>query len=138
LFVNSNWLNTFDPATFPQSTALYGRHISALPFTDGESHFRAVDAIVHRLLGLFPNLHRDHFAALEWAINEITDNVLNHASSSIGGVVQLTTKTKSSIVEVVVCDVGFGIPKTLRDANTSITDDLSALDLSIREGVTRN
>jgi hypothetical protein len=138
LFVNSNWLNTFDPTTFPQSTAPYGRHIPALPFTDGESHFRAVDAIVHRLLGLFPNLDRDHFAALEWAINEITDNVLNHASSNIGGVVQLTTKTKSSIIEVVVCDVGFGIPKTLRDSNASIIDDLSALDLSIREGVTRN
>jgi hypothetical protein len=138
LFVNSNWLNTFDPNTFPQSTAPYGRHIPALPFIDGESHFRAVDAIVHRLLGLFPNLDRDHFAALEWAINEITDNVLNHASSNIGGLVQLTTKTKSSIIEIVVCDVGFGIPRTLRESNTSITDDLSALDLSIKEGVTRN
>ena len=138
LFVNSNWLNTFDPDTFPHSTAAYQRHIPALVFKDGESHFRAVDAVVHRLLGIFPRLHRDHFAALEWAINEITDNVLNHANSSIGGVVQLTTKTKSSIIEIVVCDAGLGIPKTLKDSNPSILSDLTALDMSIQEGVTRN
>ena len=77
-------------------------------------------------------------AALEWAINEITDNVLNHASSPIGGLVQLTTKSKSNIVEFAVCDAGVGIPKTLREGHADLTTDVIALDRAIREGVTRN
>jgi hypothetical protein len=71
-------------------------------------------------------------------VNEITDNVLNHASSPIGGAVQLTTKSKSNIVEFVVCDAGLGIPRTLREAHPHLTSDSQALDAAIREGVTRN
>lgn len=71
-------------------------------------------------------------------MSEITDNVLNHADTPHGGIVQLTTKSRSNIVEFVVCDTGVGIPKTLREAHPNLTSDVAALEDAICEGVTRN
>lgn len=138
LFKNSNWAYLIDPRQYEKSDYASGRHIPAVTFNDSDTHFQAVDLVVDKLLGTLEGFSRDQLAALEWAVNEITDNVLNHASSPIGGAVQLTTKSKSNIVEFVVCDAGLGIPSTLREAHPNLTSDSQALDAAIREGVTRN
>ncbi len=65
-------------------------------------------------------------------------DILNHASSAIGGAVQVSARLERNMIEYVVCDAGLGIPKTLRDAHPQITSDSEALDRAIREGVTRN
>ena len=138
LFKNSNWAYLIDPQQFEQSQYSSYKHIPATHYTNADTHFEAVNQIVDKLLSSLEGFSRDQLAALEWAINEITDNVLNHAGSNVGGLVQLTTKRKSSIVEFVVCDAGVGIPRTLRDAHAHLTTDVIALDQAIREGVTRN
>lgn len=138
LFKNSNWAYLIDPQQFEQSQYSSEKHIPAVRYSDGDTHFQAVNQVVDKLLSSLEGFSRDQLAALEWAVNEITDNVLNHASSAVGGVVQLTTKSRSNIVEFVVCDTGVGIPKTLREAHPRLTSDVSALDQAIREGVTRN
>jgi anti-sigma regulatory factor (Ser/Thr protein kinase) len=138
LFRNSNWAYLIDPRQYAESDYFPDKHIPAVSYKDADSHFQAVNQVVDKLLSSLAGFSRDQLAALEWAVNEITDNVLNHACSAIGGVVQLTTKSKSNIVEFVVCDAGVGIPKTLRDAHADITSDVIALDRAIREGVTRN
>jgi anti-sigma regulatory factor (Ser/Thr protein kinase) len=107
-------------------------------YTSAETHYQSVNQIMDKLLGSLEGFSRDQLAALEWAVNELTDNVLNHANSRIGGIVQLTTHSKSGIIEFVVCDAGVGIPKTLRDAHADLNSDVDALDRAIREGVTRN
>jgi hypothetical protein len=71
-------------------------------------------------------------------VNEIADNVLNHASSPIGGVMQVSARLEKNMIEYVVCDAGLGIPRTLRESHPRITSDAEALDRAIREGVTRN
>lgn len=81
---------------------------------------------------------RTQLKALEWALNEITDNVLNHAESPIGGLVQIQSFPSRNRVSFYVADAGLGIPSTLRRAIPSITSDPDALDRAIREGVTRN
>jgi hypothetical protein len=81
---------------------------------------------------------RTQLKALEWALNEITDNVLNHAESPIGGLVQIQSFPTRSRVSFYVVDAGLEIPYTLRKSIPAITSDSDALDRAIREGVTRN
>ena|SRR5579863_627888 len=138
LFKNSNWAYLIDPQQYEKSSYVSNKHIPAAIYTSADTHYQAVNEIVDKLLGLLEGFTRDQLAALEWAVNEITDNVLNHASSAVGGIVQLTTKSKSNVVEFVVCDAGVGIPRTLREAHKDLTSDVAALDRAIREGVTRN
>jgi hypothetical protein len=91
------------------------------------------------ILGALPDLKRSNLAAFEWSVNEITDNVLMHSGSSIGGLVQVSTFQKNrSSVQFVVADAGIGIPTTLRTGHSDINSDTDALDRAIREGVTRD
>ncbi len=84
-------------------------------------------------------MHRSDFAAFEWSVNEITDNVLTHSESSIGGLVQVSTFQKNkNQVQFVVADAGVGIPETLKNGYPDITSDTEALDKAIKEGVTRD
>lgn len=138
LFKNSNWAYLIDPRQYDLTQYHSERHIPAVCYTNADSHFEAVNQVVDKLLGSLEGFSRDQLAALEWAVNEITDNVLNHSASQIGGILQLTNKLKSNIVEFVVCDAGVGIPRTLREAHSEINSDVAALDRAIREGVTRN
>jgi hypothetical protein len=72
-------------------------------------------------------------------VNEITDNVLVHSESSIGGLVQLSTLQRArKRVEYIVADAGVGIPRTLRQTHPELSSDADALDHAIREGVTRD
>jgi len=81
---------------------------------------------------------RKQLKALEWALNEITDNVLNHAESAIGGIVQIQSFPSKNRVSFFVADAGLGIANTLRRAIPTLTSDADALDRAIWEGVTRN
>jgi hypothetical protein len=73
--------------------------------------------------------------ALEWSLNEISDNVLNHADSARGGLAQVSTFTERHIVKFVVADGGRGIPVAMREAYPRLSDD-EALGEAIKRGVT--
>jgi hypothetical protein len=79
------------------------------------------------MLASITGFERSHFKAIEWSINEITDNVLVHSESSLGGLVQLTAMKNTKKVEFVVCDNGIGIPKSLRSSGLTIGSDVDAL-----------
>ena len=83
-------------------------------------------------------LSRSDLRALEWSINEICDNVLNHSQSTIGGIFQLNVRKKSKEVEFVVSDAGVGIPRTLESLSKGKWTDEFALEQSIKQGVTRD
>ncbi len=84
-------------------------------------------------------MQRSDFAAFEWAVNELTDNVLVYPQSPIGGLVQVSTFEKyKKQVQFVVADAGIGIPASSRQGYSDITSDTDALDRAIREGVTRD
>jgi hypothetical protein len=94
---------------------------------------------VNAILGAIPDLNRKELSALEWSINEITDNVLNHSQSPIGGLVQVSTFQRTrKRVEYIVADAGVGIPNTLRTTRPELNSDAAALEQAIREGVTRD
>lgn len=111
----------------------------ATQYSNPEEQHEAVNRIVNAILGAVPDMERSSFAAFEWSINEITDNVLTHADSPIGGLVQVSTfKREKKIVQYIVADCGQTIPKTLRETHSELGSDTDALDKAIREGITRD
>lgn len=139
LFRNANWGYFLDPYRFDRSTFKGHSRIPATQYSNPDEQQSAVNRIVNVMLGAIPELERSDLAAFEWAVNEITDNVLVHSNSPIGGLVQVSTFVKGSKrVQFVVADAGVGIPKSLRSGRPEILSDTEALDRAIREGVTRD
>ncbi|WP_153134700.1 STAS-like domain-containing protein [Paraburkholderia agricolaris] len=139
LFRNTNWGHFLDPRRFDPSTFKGHTRIPATQYRDPTEQQAAVNRIVNVMLGAIPELERTDFAAFEWAVNELTDNVLVHSESNVGGLVQVSTFVKfSKRVQFVVADAGIGIPNSLRSGYPEINSDTDALDRAIREGVTRD
>lgn len=83
-------------------------------------------------------LRRDVLAGLEWSINEITDNVLNHSECPTGGLIQLTTFRESQKVAFAVGDSGRGILSSLREGYPMLRTDAQAIGEAVKAGVTRS
>jgi len=139
LFRNANWAHLIEPRNYGPSEFRGHTQVPATHFTNATEQQQAVNRIVNAVLGAIPELDRRELSALEWSVNEITDNVLNHAQSNVGGLVQVSTfqRTRKRI-EYIVADAGLGIPATLRATHPALTSDAEALEQAIREGVTRD
>lgn len=139
MFKNANWAHLLSPTQYEASDYSGVKQIPAAQFKDGMEQFRAVDVVMKKTLEAI-EVDRDRFKALEWSLNEITDNVINHSNSSVGGMMQLTISRTSAKpkFEFVVCDAGVGIPRSLRSGAHALHNDVEALDRAIREGVTRD
>lgn len=139
LFINANWASLIEPRKYDPSKFRGHTQIPATRFSNPTEQNDAVNRIVNAILGGIPDIRRENFAALEWAVNELTDNVIVHSESSIGGLVQVSSfKRNSKIVEFTIADAGLGIPNTLRSGGKFSGSDTDALDRAIREGVTRD
>lgn len=138
LFVNTNWAHFIDPQKYPVNNRRRSNNLPALQFLDGDAQFDVVNRAMEILMETIKVQERTQLKALEWSLNEITDNVLNHAESPIGGLVQIQSFPSKNRVSFYVADAGLGIPSTLRRAIPGISSDSDALDRAIREGVTRN
>jgi len=134
LFVNTNWAHFLAPLQYAQSSMRSHLHLPAQNYRDLSTLSAAVDNIMNIVLNTIPDLQRTQLQALEWSIQEISDNVLNHSRSDLGGYIQASTFSNRRLVEFVVCDGGVGIPTTL---NMSSNHPL-ALEQAIKEGITRD
>lgn len=137
LFRNSNWSHLIDDK-YPVARRRNKSHLPAEIFTSPLEQHHLVNELMEKIIGGVENIDREHFSALEWAINEITDNVLVHSTSSCGGLVQLTAKSRVKKIEFVVADTGVGIAKSLKNNSNAYTSDTDALSNSILQGVTRD
>lgn len=139
LFKNTGWGHFLDPRQFDPSAFKGYTQIPATQYTTPAEQHIAVNKILNVMLGAIPEFRRSDIAAFEWAINELTDNVLVHSDSPIGGLVQVSTFLKyRKRVQFVVADAGIGIPNSLREGQKDLLSDIEALDKAIREGVTRD
>ncbi len=74
---------------------------------------------------------------IEWSINEIMDNVLNHADTSCGFVMgQIHPNSKH--VAFTIYDAGIGIYNSLKNSIHAPRSNADALTLCIKAGVTRD
>lgn len=139
LFNNANWGYFLEPRKFDPSRFKGYTQVPAIQFNNPADQNAAVNRIVNAILGGILDIRRDDFAALEWAINELTDNVIVHSQSPIGGLVQVSSFSRNrKIIEFTIADAGKGIPQTLRSGGDFEGSDVDALDQAIREGVTRD
>ena len=138
LFLNSNWANLIAPKVYPKSTYGAIKHNPASQYKSPEEQANLVNDVINTILSNFHGFSRSHLKAIEWSLNEITDNVLNHAQSASGGVIQVTAQRTRKRVEFVVGDAGIGIADSLRASHREITSDVDALARAIQEGVTRD
>ena len=138
LFINTNWAHLIDFRRFSESTYRGYSQIPAMKFRDSDQLYETVSTIMKNILGALNKFDRSHLTAIEWSVNEITDNVLNHAQSPVGGFVQVTNHSRREQIEFSVCDAGLGIPATLRSHNPKLSTDQEALEKAIQEGVTRD
>jgi hypothetical protein len=138
LLLNANWAHLICPEKYDTRADFNRNHLSAIQYLNAEEHYTAVDRCINVVLQTIQGLDRSRIKALEWSLNEITDNVLNHAESPIGGILQVTTFPKSQTIEFYVCDGGLSIPRTLRQGRPELLDDVRALRAAVEEGVTRD
>ncbi|MBJ7577918.1 STAS-like domain-containing protein [Devosia sp. MC532] len=134
---NTNWAHLISPESY-EAKGADQLHMSARQYLNPDEQFRAVDDSIGVMINSLEGVNRSGLQALEWALNEITDNVLNHANSAVGGIMQVVNFPNRRRVEFYVCDAGMTIPRSLRSGRQDITNDTSALRSAIEEGVTRN
>ena len=75
--------------------------------------------------------------AFEWTINELADNVINHADSEYGWI-QVVEDHSNNTLDIIVCDNGIGITRSLKQAYPHIANDKIALHEAIKKGITGN
>ncbi len=134
IFHNANWAHLIDDFQHAPSTFDGESHLPASSYTTSAEHTAAVDKVMSMVLKAVP-LQRKQLVALEWSVSEISDNVLNHSQSAMGGVIQASSLNPAGrpMVEFVVADAGIGIKRSLGEHK-----DVRALERAIQEGVTRN
>ena len=140
LFRSTGWAHFLCPRDhdYPHRNNL-SRQLPAACYSTHEEQESLLNELLEKLLSVIPNFNRSAFAAVEWALNEISDNVLNHSDSSIGGLLQLSVfDLARHRVEFTISDAGSGVPATLRGAKPDIGNDVDALLEAVKSGVTRN
>jgi anti-sigma regulatory factor (Ser/Thr protein kinase) len=135
LFRNTNWAHILDPTNYEPSTYKSRNQVPMSKFTTIEDQETSARRMVDGLLSTLRDFSRTDLSSIEWALSEVTENVIRHSHSPLGGLVALTTQLGKR-VDYVVCDAGIGIPESFRSGGTRITSDAAALELSIREGKT--
>ena len=138
LFINTGWAHFICPRHYEApSVQNNSKQIPAFQFDKLEQINDHLNKVLDHLLRIIPHFKRDAFSAVEWSLNEITDNVINHSNSLIGGIFQLSILSRNRI-QFTISDSGVGVPTTLREAYPSIQTDMDALMESVKSGVTRN
>ena len=137
LFHNANWAHLLDPAKYASSDTVHDRHVAAHRFRTPDEQNQLVNAFMDVVMRQM-TLARDVIAGLEWSINEITDNVLNHAQCEDGGIVQVSTFKDARKIAFGVADSGRGILSSLREGHRHLRTDSQAIGEAVKGGVTRN
>ena len=138
LFQNANWANLIDPRRYDEGHFRGHSQLPATQYRTPTEQQQLVDQLVQAVLAATSNCERSEIQAFEWAINEVTDNVIVHAKSACGGLVQFSNFFRRRHIMFAVADAGMSIPATLREGHPDITTDTEALDQALREGVTRD
>jgi len=135
LFENTGLACLIAPQSSAPSTFQGTQHIPIQQFHSHHDQVRLVYSFMDIILKT-TTLSRDVLDGLEWSLNEVMDNVANHAKSSTGGFASLTSLKNS--VSFTVADCGMGVLASLKEGYPNLANDTEALGQAIKAGVTRN
>lgn len=137
LFRSVNWAHFLSPDQFDKSDSTYDRHLVTRRFENAEEQQKSVNDFMDVVLRTM-EIPKEIISGLEWSINEITDNVLNHSESKHGGMIQASTQYKENKILFAVSDSGRGILKSMQEGYPNLRTELDAIGEAIKAGVTRN
>jgi hypothetical protein len=137
LFRNGNWAHFLSPEQNTKSESFHDRHLVTRQFVNNKEQTDVVNDFMDVILRNM-EVPKDIISGIEWSINEITDNVLNHSESKTGGFIQVSTYPKSATIAFAVGDSGRGILKSLKEGIPTLRTDSQAIGEAIKAGVTRN
>lgn len=137
LFRSVNWAHFLSPEQFEKSDSTYDRHLVTRRFETPQEQLKAVNDFMDVVLRSM-RIPKDIISGLEWSINEITDNVLNHSESKFGGFIQASSQYKEKKIVFAVADSGRGILKSMQEGYPELRTELDAIGEAIKAGVTRN
>lgn len=105
-------------------------------FSNHKSIFWLVNSFLEELRrsDVFEN---DVLNSIEWCINEIMDNVLNHSNQNTGFVMVQIHKSNKHVA-FTVFDYGQGLFNSLKETIHAPRHPLDAITLSVKEGITRD
>lgn len=75
--------------------------------------------------------------AIEWCLNEVMDNVLQHSTTSSGFIMIQLHREKKRLA-VCIADTGIGIYGSLRESVHKPKTVVDAITMAVKEGVTRD
>ena len=134
-FLTTNWAHLLNPG-FPMDTKQNTRHF-ARQFTS----FEMLPDLIFQFMNIvmrYISMPRDILSALEWSVNEVCDNVINHSNSTPGGFLQIIAYPQNGTIAFSVADAGDGILTTLREGFPNLETDIEAIEEALKAGVTRN
>ncbi len=137
LFRSTNWAYFLDNKEFTKSESIHDRHLVTKQFSDYKEIAWIMKDFMEVVLRSM-HIPKDIFSALEWSVNEICDNVINHSQSQVGGFIEINTFSKKEQISFTVTDVGEGILNTLKEGIPTLRTDIQAIGEAIKAGVTRN
>lgn len=137
VFEAANWAHIINPAMHEPSTYRGDAQLPIRRFATAAEQQQVVNEAVEVALHQMA-VDRQYLAGLEWALNEISDNVLNHADAPQGGLIQVATFASDGRVQFAVADHGRGIFASMREGHPELRSDLEAIGEAVKQGVTRD
>ena len=123
----------------PDSTT--GPFLNKIWKFDESNHYELVSGIVSSIRRSI-DLRRGVLSSIELCLNEVTDNILLHASRQDDclepGYVMAQVHKESGRIAIAVYDNGAGIPSPLRSAGYEFDGSEAAILLALQRGVTDN
>lgn len=134
-FNTTNWAYLLD-SRLPRSP-----YSSRSNFVQQFNSYKDLPVLVSKFMDIVMRhieMPKDILSALEWSVNEICDNVINHSNSVTGGFLQVIAYPQNGIIAFTVADAGRGILNSLKEGFPTLNNDLQGIGEAIKAGVTRN
>lgn len=114
-----------------------GRFMPLRLIAGDEDVFETTNSVLELVLRQFED-GQAFVPALEWAVNEATDNILRHAEAPAPGVVCAQYVPKAHRLDVAICDAGRGITASLEGVLEPWEGPGDAVKQALQRGVTRD
>jgi len=123
----------YDPGQRQDET---GRFLPLKQIASDQDVFATVNAICDLVLHQFDNAGA-FIPAMEWAVNEIIDNIVIHSETPVPGAVCAQYFPKKQRLDIGICDLGRGIKASL-GTTRKLWSHGDAVTTALQRGVTRD
>jgi len=133
-FLFNGWLHTISPEQYAAPTQRLNETAGLKVFRTSDELNPIINAVLDICLQTDVS-SKGVLELLEWSLNEVAGNILDHAEVE-HGFVQVTHYARKEHLAFVVCDTGIGIPTSMARQFNHLRDDCHAIEHAVQKGVT--